>query len=253
MGRERKSPRPLATVRIALISTLQRVRPSAPKRTLGWRRECLSTITDDGLRTCDDNEGSRKRRGPAASRGTAQRGDDVFVGGLKRKGTSVVPDYPITEKLHRYAAIHCATLVLTQDVITGPGWPHAAQPDAALRNGTLTFVKSGGRTYGITCQHVVQHYRDVVASSGDKNSHSMRTMLNGFYVVMDRFVQPQASLGEPDVDVAIRELNPAHIVKLGKEAMDLDEMAEPTEDMRHAYAVGFPERLAALATRDMAA
>ncbi len=154
-----------------------------------------------------------------------------------------MPDYPITEKLKRNASIHCATLVITQDVITGPGWPHAAQPDAALRNGTLTFVKSDGRTYGITCQHVVQHYRDVVASSGNANSHSLRTMLNGFYVVMDRFVQPQVSFGEPDIDVAIRELSPALITKLGKEAMDLDQMAEPPEDMGHAYAVGFPEQL----------
>ena len=71
-------------------------------------------------------------------------------------------DYPITESLKRNASIHCTTLAITQNLITGPGWPQAAQPDAALRNGTLTFVKSGGRTYGITCQHVVQHYRDVL-------------------------------------------------------------------------------------------
>jgi hypothetical protein len=89
----------------------------------------------------------------------------------------------------------------------------------------------------------VQHYRDVVASSGNTQSHSMRTMLNGFYVVIDRFVQPQVSYGEQDIDVAIRELNPAFITKLGKVALDLDQMAEPPGDIRHAYAVGFPEQL----------
>jgi hypothetical protein len=73
-------------------------------------------------------------------------------------------DYPITEKLRSNAAVHCTTVAITQNVITGPGWPQLAQPDAALRNGTLTFVKSDGRTYRITCNHVVQHYRKVLAA-----------------------------------------------------------------------------------------
>lgn len=68
-------------------------------------------------------------------------------------------DYPIAEKLHKNAAIHCVALAVTQNVITGSGWPQLAQPNAALRNGTLTFVKSGVRTYGITCQHGVRSSR----------------------------------------------------------------------------------------------
>jgi hypothetical protein len=152
-------------------------------------------------------------------------------------------DYPITGKLQKNPAIHCATLVVTQNISTGHGWPQLAQPDAALRNGTLTFVRYGGRTYAITCHHVVQHFREVLAASGDASSHSMRTMLNGFYVVMDRFIQPHPQLGEAAPDIAIREINPDHIAKIGKEAMDLDAMKEPPEDIRHAYAVGFPEKL----------
>lgn len=138
-------------------------------------------------------------------------------------------DYPIAEKLHKNAAIHCVALAVTPNVITGSGWPQLAQPNAALRNGTLTFVKSGGRTYGITCQHVIQHYRDVLAASGNPGSHTMRTMLNGFYVVMDCFVFPHAQFGNSVPDIAIREISPA--------------MKEAPEDMRHAYAVGFPEKL----------
>ena len=152
-------------------------------------------------------------------------------------------DYPITESLKRNASIHCMTLAITQNFITGPGWPQAAQPDAALRNGTLTFVKSGGRTYGITCQHVVQHYRDVLIGSGDPGSHTMRTMLNGFYVVLDRFGQPQTQFGDSVPDIAIREMNPDHIERIGKIAMDLDVVKETPESMYHAYAVGFPESL----------
>ncbi|MGR0188403.1 hypothetical protein [Azospirillum aestuarii] len=151
--------------------------------------------------------------------------------------------YPIADKLRKNAAIHCATLVITQNLRDEPGWPQLAQPDAALRNGTLTFVKSGGRTYAITCQHVVQHYRDVLTASGNAGSHSMRTMLNGFYHVVDRFIQPLAQFGKDAPDIAIREINPAHIARIGKEAMDLDAMKEAPEDIRHAYAVGFPEKL----------
>lgn len=104
-------------------------------------------------------------------------------------------------------------------------------------------MRSEGRTFGFTCHHVVKHYRDVVAASGTRGSYSMRTMLNGFYVVADKFVQPLGSYGEPEIDAAIREVRPDFVVHLGKEALDLDGMPEPPESMRHALAVGFPEKL----------
>ena len=150
--------------------------------------------------------------------------------------------YPVPKNLHLNAAIHCATLVVTQDIDTTTSWPQAAQPDAALRNGTLTFVKSEGRTYGITCQHVVQHYRNVLKASGGK-SHSMRTMVNGFYIVLDRFVQSHGQFCESDPDIAIREINSDHVAHIGKVAIDLDTTTIAPENMQHAYAVGFPERM----------
>src|SRR4051812_43281307 len=119
-------------------------------------------------------------------------------------------DYPITAALARNPAIHCTTLAIVQNVVTVAGWPQLAQPDAALRNGTLTFVKWGNHTYAITCQHVVQHYRDVLAASGDPGSHTMRTMLNGFHIIHDRFVQPRTQFGDLLPDIAIREINPDH-------------------------------------------
>lgn len=151
--------------------------------------------------------------------------------------------YPIPDTLLTNPAIHCATLAVTQDVVTGQDWPQLAQPDQALRNGTLTFVMSQGRTFGITCQHVVQHYRDVVAASGIQTSHSMRTMVNGFYVVLDRFIQPQTQFGDPPPDIAIREINPDHIKQIGKVPLDLDTLLDVPAEIRHAFAVGFPEKL----------
>jgi hypothetical protein len=136
--------------------------------------------------------------------------------------------YPIHDELKKTAGIHCAALVVTQNWAHMPtGFPVAAQPDSSLRNGTLTFVRSAGRTYGITCQHVVDHYRSVIKASGDPGSHSMRTMLNGFYIVTDRFVQAKGQFGENALDVAIRELHPGFIDRLGKRCIDLDVMPEP--------------------------
>jgi hypothetical protein len=60
---------------------------------------------------------------------------------------------------------------------------------------------------------------------------------------MDRFVQPHAQFGDSAPDIAIREINPDHVAHVGKEAMDLDAMTEAPENMCHAYAVGFPEKL----------
>lgn len=150
--------------------------------------------------------------------------------------------YPVPDNLHNNPVQHCTTLAITQDIIAGSGWPQLAQPDRALRNGTLTFVKSNGRTYAITCQHVVDHYRKVVEASGEDKSHSMRTMINGFHVVLDRFIQPSADVGAPP-DIAIREINADHVAHIGKVPIDLDAAADVPDTINHAYAVGFPEQL----------
>lgn len=67
-------------------------------------------------------------------------------------------------------------------------------------------------------------------------------MLNGFNVVLDRFIQPDPPLGEKPPDIAIRELSPDFARALGKEEIDLDNAAEP-RDIRIGLAVGFPENL----------
>jgi hypothetical protein len=68
-------------------------------------------------------------------------------------------------------------------------------------------------------------------------------MLNGFYVVHDRFIQPSPSFGSASLDVAIRELHPDFAKSLGKEELPLDDMPELTSEVRFGYAVGFPENL----------
>jgi hypothetical protein len=152
-------------------------------------------------------------------------------------------NYPICGALGANAAKHCAALVVTESFELGANIvPQLARPKETLRNGTLTFVSNRGRTFGITCKHVVQHYRDLTAASGE-GAYSMRTMLNGFYVVMDRFKIPQPQYGDGPLDIAIREVTPEFTAKLGKEPFDLDACPDMPSEIRHGYAVGFPETL----------
>lgn len=68
-------------------------------------------------------------------------------------------------------------------------------------------------------------------------------MLNGFYVVADRFVQPSSPFGLEPLDIAIRELHPEFAKALGKEELHLDDMPEVPGEVRFGYAVGFPENM----------
>ena len=68
-------------------------------------------------------------------------------------------------------------------------------------------------------------------------------MVNGFYVVLDRFVRPEPQFGDPAVDIAIRELNPDLLSAIGKEPIDLDLQSDLPKSIAHGYAVGFPETM----------
>lgn len=152
-------------------------------------------------------------------------------------------EYPICGALKPNAAKHCAALVITENFEPDANnLLQFAQPKETLRSGTLTFVVSRGRTFGITCEHVVHHYRDLAAAS-DKGAYSMRTMLNGFFVVMDRFIIPKPQYGDGPLDIAIREVMPEFVAKLGKEPFDLDASPDMPSEIRHGYAIGFPETL----------
>jgi len=137
-------------------------------------------------------------------------------------------------------ALHCASLVITPNFTQSDrGHLEFSKPTEAISNGTITFVKCNDKTYGITCWHIIEIYREKEVEHGEY-SHSMRTMLNGFYVVQDRFFRPSADFGQPQPDIAIRELNPAFLEKIEKEAIDLDSPAVQPEQLKYAIAIGFP-------------
>lgn len=152
--------------------------------------------------------------------------------------------YPICDALYANPSQHCATLAITENTANAEdGSQRFAQPYEDLRNGTLTFVKSGGRVFGITCWHVIDHFRQQLVISGSTHSHTMRTMVNGFYVVLDRFIRPQPQFGDPLLDIAVRELNPDFPSTIGKVPIDLDMQLEAPQVFSYGYAVGFPEAM----------
>ena len=131
-------------------------------------------------------------------------------------------DYPICETLMNETSKHCVALVITEDLVKSEkGGRVFAQPSNELRNGTMTFVATGGKTYGITCWHVVKHYREFCKDKHPSTA-SMRTMVKGFHMVLDRFFRPEPDFGHPNLDIAIRELHPGFPLKIGKVAIDLD-------------------------------
>lgn len=139
--------------------------------------------------------------------------------------------------------LHCASLVITPNLSEDErGHLDFSKPTDSISNGTITFVKHNGKTYGITCWHIIEIFRDKELEHG-KYSHSMRTMLNGFYVVQDRFFRPSADFGQPQPDIAIRELMPEFIEKLEKEPIDIDALPAQPEQLKHAIAIGFPSLL----------
>ena len=148
--------------------------------------------------------------------------------------------FTICADLAKNPARFCAALAVVPTMDAVSSIPQFTRPAETHRSGTITFVRSGGRSFGITCWHVVQALRDANRTG---THHQLRTMLNGFYAVQDRFVRPSATFGQPALDVAIRELHPDFASALGKEELRLDDMPDTPQEVRFGYAVGFPENL----------
>lgn len=149
-------------------------------------------------------------------------------------------EFPICDVLAGNPARFCAALAVAPTLEPHFRQPQLSKPSEKYRSGTLTFVRSEGRSFGITCWHVIETLRRANAETGKQ--HQLRTMLNGFYVVLDRFVRPNPPFGAGALDIAIRELSPEFAKALGKEEIQLDGAPEPAE-IRFGYAVGFPENL----------
>ena len=160
-----------------------------------------------------------------------------------RGASKLKAKYPICDFFQVNEVLHCASLVITPNLSEDNlGRKTFAQPSDEIKNGTITFVELEGKTYGITCWHVIESYRKAEEKHG-QHSHTMRTMVNGFYVIIDRFIRPTPEYGQPPLDIAIRELNPALLRELGKKPLSIASLPDIPKDIQHAIAVGFPTDL----------
>ena len=152
-------------------------------------------------------------------------------------------DFPICDFFDNNEVLNCASLVITPNILEDDrGRKTFSQPSEIISNGTITFVEYAQKTYGITCWHIIEIFRDAEIKHGEY-SHTMRTMVNGFYVIMDRFVRPSPEIGQPQIDIAIREINPEYIKKIGKSPINLESLPAIPDLLHFAIAIGFPTKL----------
>ena len=154
-----------------------------------------------------------------------------------------IKQYPIANKLDEDPSIHCATLAITESLVKGKnGLLQMGHPDEKSRNGTLTFVKSNGKTFAITCWHVIEYLHKLNDDSDENYSHSLYTMTPRPYVVIDSFIRPSSLNEYHDLDIAIRQVRADFVVALGKEPIDIDNQQLP-DNIEFGLAVGFLEDL----------
>ncbi|MBK8276695.1 MAG: hypothetical protein IPP12_17975 [Nitrospira sp.] len=145
--------------------------------------------------------------------------------------------YTVSDEFGAYACKHCAPLFIIRHHVE-------MAPTADDLSATLTFIKFQGRTYGITCRHVVTSLRNRIKRSGSEFSHTFLIALTKHHVVQDRFVVPPGDWVTPEPDIAIRELHPDFPAYVGKVALDIEANPVPQlSKVSFAVAVGFPDRL----------
>lgn len=137
-----------------------------------------------------------------------------------------------------------------------------------IRSGTLTLVKTHGKYFGITCDHVIQTLEE-------KNKLALEGMVSKFclniqdlkdsnykpYILTTVvkhnidlsscvFLQPQSQYPESRPDIRIASMDEKIIKLMGKIAIDLDKYEIVPNDLDFAIAVGFPETLKHLKESD---
>lgn len=145
--------------------------------------------------------------------------------------------YAVSDDFSANACKHCAPMFIIQQHVNMA--PTANDPSA-----TLTFIRFRGRTFGVTCKHVVESLRNDIKVSGNQFSHTFFIALKKHHMVQDRFVIPAGDWITPEPDIAIRELHPDFPEHVGKSALDIEAcVVPPLSEIAFAIAVGFPDRM----------
>jgi hypothetical protein len=150
--------------------------------------------------------------------------------------------YSICPQLWENTSIHCATIAVSESIINDGNGVKIGTPNSDSRNGTLTFIESGGKVFGITCWHVVDYLRRQIEKSGNPYSHSFFTMPVRPYVVVDSFIRPGSLTEYHELDIGIRQVKRDFVSEIGKKAINIDFQSIP-DFLKFGIAVGFPEGL----------
>ena len=142
--------------------------------------------------------------------------------------------YPLPDNFSSDAAKHCAALFIFNANI-------GRQPTENDLNATITFIEYKNKTYGITCKHVIDIYKN--KESFDKNT-CFATLTNGTHFIFNDFILPPNDFFMlPEPDIAIRQICPDFPQIIGKIPIKLENNSINTlGKIQHAVAVGFPTK-----------
>ncbi|MEC4049136.1 trypsin-like peptidase domain-containing protein [Flavobacterium sp. SUN046] len=150
--------------------------------------------------------------------------------------------YPVAKKLSDDYSRHCATLAFNDNLLNNKNDFKNATPDENSRNGTLTFIKSEGKVFAITCWHVIEFFRDLLDKSDGTIGYSLFTMQPRPFIVIDRFIRPSSLTESHKLDIVICQVRAKFVEVLGKEPIDIDNQ-NTIDEINFGIAVGFPEAL----------
>jgi hypothetical protein len=152
-------------------------------------------------------------------------------------GAYVVVDQ-IHKHLHQNVCKHCAALFIVGSRVGS----RSIQID---RNGTVTFIEYGGRTYGVTCEHVVKALERMPGGCGEPFRYALAVIVKNAYRMLDGFVSPPGDipfLGRGP-DIALLQIDPDLVERFGKTPISLTgENTRSLKQIGQAVAVGYPER-----------
>lgn len=147
----------------------------------------------------------------------------------------------IHKKLTEDSSRFCATLLIGEGIHSSQQAITTLEIKEDSGNGTMTFVQLNDKIYGITCWHVVEELRRLNLEFGTESAFMFYTMLPKPKFFVDKFERVHSDSIGP-LDIGLMEIGQSILDFMGKEALNLNELNDPTE-LEFGLAVGFPEGL----------
>jgi hypothetical protein len=131
---------------------------------------------------------------------------------------------------------HCATIARASlnTFVERRLVPNVDSPTA-----TVSFIEIDGRCYALTANHVIQQFQNMAAKE-DCDPEGYFLPAQPGVGMSPYFVQPSAPLLGHRPDIALRQVKPELIARIGKRPFSVRASPEPMFPVAYALAVGFP-------------